>query len=137
MVQSVKMMFDAPSRMAYLAHPKVIRAFVPSQTIGVYILYNEGKPIYVGRSDSCIQTRLCGHELLCKSTHFSWEPCSSPKKAYLLEALWYHKLQMQGQNLNQIHPGKPAGWIGECPFCTTAHETIALQAAGISVGQRY
>lgn len=117
MMLPVEMLFDTPRRTGYLTEPKLLRAVLPSRVIGTYLLLKSSKPIYVGRSDSCLLTRLCNHELLDQATHVVWEPCESAKKAFCLEASWYHCYAKHGMLLNQIHPAKPAGYEKNCPFC--------------------
>lgn len=116
---SAELMFDQPRQLAFVATPSVVRAFVPPDTVGVYMLLRMGVVFYVGRSDSCVQTRLAYHSLLSIATHVAWEPCTSPLHAYRLESAWFHNLRMTPELNNQIHPARPAGASHSCPFCST------------------
>lgn len=119
MSSSAELMFDQPRQFAFVATRSVVRAFVPPDKPGVYMLLRMGVPFYVGRSDSCVQTRLAGHSLLPLATHVAWEPCTSPLHAYRLESAWFHNLRMSTELNNQIHPARPAGERHSCPFCST------------------
>lgn len=111
--------FDQPRQFAFVAVASVVRAFVPPDKPGVYMLLRMGEPFYIGRSDVCIQTRLAGHSLLPLATHVAWEPCKSPLHAYRLESAWFHTLRLTAELTNQIHPARPAGVPNSCPFCST------------------
>ena len=106
------------ARFAFRFMPPIVRALVPRDVVGCYILMVGDKPVYVGRSDTCVQQRLVHHGLLNIATHFSWQPCRSPVAAFNLESSWYHHLQhTDGQQLlNAIHPDSPAGSNLACPF---------------------
>jgi hypothetical protein len=115
-------------RMAFKFVPQLVRALLPRATTGTYILTDGPKPIYVGRSDRCLRTRLAGHPLQQSATHFIWEPCDTAAKAFLLECSWYHSLRLEVPLINQIHPATPAGNNFPCPFCGPNTER-ALQTA--------
>jgi len=118
MLVSAELLFDEPRRLAFLATPSVLRTMVPAGHPGVYMLLQMDIPFYVGRSDSCLQTRLVGHPLLALATHVAWEPCTNPLEAYRLESAWFHTLGVTGLLINQIHPARPAGEKNSCPFCS-------------------
>lgn len=103
-----------PKRLAFRLDPPTIRALIPPHTCGAYILLDGETPIYVGRSDACLRTRLATHNHRGSATHVLWEIARTPKSAYLLEAYWFHR---QDFHLNQIHPACPAGTFATCPFC--------------------
>lgn len=119
MPASAELLFDEPRQLAFLATPAVVRALVPPNRPGVYMLLQMQSPLYVGRSDHCLQTRLAGHPLLSMATHVSWETCGTPQEAYRLESAWFHALGVTAGLLNQIHPARPAGEPNSCPFCST------------------
>lgn len=125
---STSILSDAPFAYAILAKPRLIRAFIEPDTIGAYFLLDISRPIYVGRSDTCLAQRLSTHNHLDKATHIVWEPCLSPVAAYFLEAAWFHLFRDELPILNDIHPAKPEGWTGNCPFCH-AHEEEAFSFA--------
>ncbi len=116
---STELFVDEPRQLAFLATPKVVRALVPAGRPGVYMLLRQDQPFYIGRSDSCLRTRLASHPLLRMATHVTWGPCTTPLEAYRLEAAWFHRLTAGGQPINQIHPARPAGESNSCPFCST------------------
>lgn len=105
------------NRMAFRLIPSVVRALVPGQLIGAYVLTVGPRPVYVGRSDRCLRTRLIGHSLIETATHFFVIPCSCEEEAYRWESALFHWLKNKGASLNQIHPARPASLIVRCPFC--------------------
>jgi len=92
-------------RFAFQFNPKTVRALVPNDVIGVY-LQEEGKGIYVGRSDTYLHTRLAYHPHLRFASYFSYEICRSSYRAFHLELYWFHWLERDApqQFLNCIHP---------------------------------
>lgn len=112
-------------RLAFRLTPSTIRALIPPRTRGTYMLLDRRTPIYVGRSDACLRTRLATHNHRGRATHVLWEVARTPKSAYLLEAYWFHRQDLQ---LNQIHPAYPAGTPTICPFCDPRARS-ALQTA--------
>ncbi len=106
-------------RFAFRFLPKVVRAMIPTEMIGAYLLITNGTPVYIGRSDHCVQSRLSKHPLLGCASHFVWEPCRSSLCAFYLEAFWFHQLQNSFDLLNTIHPARPLGFDHPCPFCNT------------------
>lgn len=103
-------------RIAIPADQAWISELIPRGASGVYLLLRATTPIYVGRSDVCLRSRLIAHGLLPLSSHVVWEPCP-PSAAYELEAFWYHKLSGAPMFLNRIHPAAPSGTKAACPFC--------------------
>lgn len=127
MTKSFLLLLDSPRRVAYAVRTDLLRAVIPPGHAGTYVLLKHDAAMYVGRSDTCVLTRLCQHELLPKVTHVTWEPSSTPERAYRLEAAWFH--QFRGPNLlNQVHPARPTGYKLNCPFCATG-DTVALARA--------
>ena len=119
----VSMHFDDTRRFAFAMRPRLLRSIMPESAVGTYVLLNEHTPIYVGRSDSCVLTRLCSHELAGECTHVVWEPCQSALRAYLLEAEWYHQFLITFALRNKIHPARPWGHEEACPFCNPGDES--------------
>lgn len=104
-------------RFATPAQPQWIRPFIPAGIVGVYMLLAGDEPIYIGRSDTCLRTRLVGHEHLDAASHLVWKTCGSPRHAYHLESYWYDRLQAGSGLLNRVHPARPSGSEEPCPFC--------------------
>lgn len=119
MPSSAELSFDEAWRLAFVATPAVLRALVPANKLGVYMLLRMGVPFYVGRSDNCLQTRLACHPLLPTATHVSWETCATALRAYQLESAWFHTLRLTSELTNRIHPAHRAGEFHSCPFCST------------------
>jgi hypothetical protein len=108
---------SSASRLALRFRPRIVQAVVPARAIGAYLLLLGEHPLYIGRSDRCVRTRLCDHPLLWVATHFVWEPCRDAVAAFLLESLWFHRLAGEPGGLNIVHPSTPAGSGMSCPFC--------------------
>lgn len=110
------------ARLAFRFPPKVVRAMIPSGVIACYVLMAGDRPIYVGRSDGCLQRRLATHDLLGTASHFIWQPCRNPLTAFHLESALYHSLRDSWSHdlLNAIHPDRPQGDTRICPFCVPA-----------------
>lgn len=106
-----------PARMGLRFSAPVIRATVPAQCPGAYCLFRGADPVYVGRSDHCVRTRLSVHPLLGFASHFTWTPTSTPWTAFLNESAWWHALNFKPEVRNQIHPARPVGITRTCPFC--------------------
>jgi hypothetical protein len=132
---------DEIRRVGFRFDPAVIRVTVPSGTIGMYCLLREAMPIYIGRSDHCVLTRLASRPLVDVATHFLWQPSQAPWGAFCLEAYWWHRLIDTPTLRNAIHPARPADEMRDCPFCDsrdreglkrllpwagTAHTTLQL-----------
>lgn len=130
---SVDLVLGEQAVAAYRALPNVVRALVPVDTPGAYVLFNERAPFYVGRSDHCLRERIAGHPLLPRATHVTWTSCSTAIGAYHLESAYFHAWTAHGSLLNRIHPAKPAGVLTECPFCG-AGDCLALR---IALGQNH
>lgn len=122
------LVMDSPRRFGYIANPARLRVTIPAQAVGVYMLLKSSAPFYVGRSDHCLLTRLCGHELLAEATHVVWEPCITVEQAFHMESAWFHILGAVSALSNQIHPARPADYYRNCPFCDT-RDIVALEYA--------
>lgn len=102
--------------------PDVIRAEVIKGIPGVYVLGDveegEFKFKYVGRSDSCLQTRLLTHDYLYEYPYFVFAYVKDAKKAFELESKWWHDCYNNKVSLrNQIHPDSPSNQLLYCPYC--------------------
>lgn len=113
-------------RFAFRLTPSAIRAMVPERCIGVYILFRNDTPIYVGRSDHCLRRRLSTHNHLWEATHVSWEFTPTVQQAYVLEAHLFH--QRRDHLINKIHPASPEGSSTSCPFCVRNTEQALARA---------
>lgn len=131
MVQQIRLFTTSIRRFAFQFSPEVVYTLIPRKIVGTYLLMKHGTPIYVGRSDHCLQKRLSSHPLLTYASHFVWEVCPSPLQAFCLESFWFHGLQNKSQLLNIIHPARPVGFEGLCPFCNTKD----IKALGIALGK--
>lgn len=108
---------EAFSRFAVPAEPAWVRNMIPTGVVGTYVLLRRGRPFYVGRSDHCLVSRLIGHEYLPRASHVVWEICRDPVQAFHREAYLYDDSRRLPGFLNRVHPARPAGHTGECPFC--------------------
>jgi len=126
----VKVVTGSRARLAFRFTPETIRLHIPGQVVGSYLLLAHRHPVYIGRSDTCLRRRLETHPLLGTATHVTWEAASSPDRAFLSEAFWYHELQRDHEVLNLVHPARPAGSDRSCPYCSPGQaERRALQLA--------
>lgn len=105
-------------RTAVPADPAWIRAMLPPGVVGAYILLDGSSPFYVGRSDSCLAGRLVHHEYLAEASHVFWEVCRDSVRAFHCESFWYDRSGGSHRLRNRIHPARPAGHSGGCPFCS-------------------
>lgn len=122
----VTLVHESRARHAYPMRPEIIRGFLPPGYSGAYMLLRAGRPIYVGRSDTCLRLRLASHPHVAKASHVMWEICRDPWQAFVLEAALFHRLQHVPDVLNRVHPGKPAPYTRGCPFCS-AGDVAALR----------
>jgi hypothetical protein len=92
---------------------------VSSNTIGVYWLGKKKKGSfdirYVGRSDSCVKTRLMQHIETDKFTHFSFKSTKTIYEAFRLECMEWHL--RADHTYNKIHPDSPRHLPYVCPYC--------------------
>lgn len=109
---------DRACRLAWPLKRSHVRASIPSGVPGSYILLGcDGAPLYVGRSDGCLRTRLSRHPLADAATHFCATVTATPRQAWLLESYWWHRYQRDGVRLmNQIHPAR-RGILQPCQLC--------------------
>jgi hypothetical protein len=115
-------------RMAFPFDPARLRRLLPKGVVGTYLLFENARVVYVGRSDSCLRRRLTEHNLIGRATHVSWAVCTSEDEAFLQESFWYHRLIEGEEGMNLIHPAAPASKPQHCPFCEP-HTNRALARA--------
>lgn len=118
-------------RIAVPARPAWIRAMLPPNVVGAYVLLNGPTPFYVGRSDSCLANRLLHHEYLPEATHVYWEVCRNPVLAFHCEAFWYDHAGGSGTLRNRVHPARPVGHDGPCPFCSINGDAVRSLFVGL------
>ena len=94
----------------------LVSSIVPTQSPGVYVLSRNGRTAhYVGRSDTCLATRLASSARAEKYTHFWYGFTSSPMQAYHAECELYHSYSPVD---NANHPAVPIGTQWRCPLAT-------------------
>lgn len=108
--------------------PERIRQVVEPDRPGVYALgdvENGGLQVkYIGRSDSCVMTRLLTHNYLYAFSYFFVQYARSPEEAFRLESRWWHSCREAGVPLyNRVHPDAPANSGALCPYCTFAEDS--------------
>jgi hypothetical protein len=123
-------------RVGFRFDPAVVRAMIPASIVGVYCLLVDDIPVYIGRSDHCLVTRLAQHPLVRVATHFIWEPSRERWAAFCLESYWWHRLSEFPDLRNRIHPARPKGIDRPCPFCNPREgEALARLLPWIPVKQ--
>ncbi|MEU3502190.1 GIY-YIG nuclease family protein [Streptomyces hundungensis] len=96
--------------------PTLVRALIPPQRIGTYVLYaDDGRPTYVGRSDTDIRRRLLRHCSDRRGDYFTYDVHHSATSAYMVECALFHLLTPDASN--RIHPARPEGHRVPCTFC--------------------
>lgn len=106
----------------FLFLPEVVRLLVDKGKTGVYalgeVVEDEFLVGYVGRSDTCLQTRLLTHNYLYDFSYFYFQCVETPADAYALEAGMWHACMDYGIPIrNRIHPDSPANAHLKCPYC--------------------
>ncbi len=94
----------------------LIRSLIPSGVSGAYVLIKNGLPFYVGRSDTCLMSRLCSHNYMFEATHVYWEVCGTVVRSYHQECYWYTVFLEKYSLKNKIKPARPIGVEKESPF---------------------
>ena len=113
------------NKQVYLFLPESIRKFVLPGKCGVYVLGEmiDGEFVvkYVGRSDSCLRTRLLTHNYLYSYSYFYFLYMDSPEDAFRLESQWWHAcVDFDIPIINKIHPDSPVNAGLVCPYCQFA-----------------
>ncbi len=99
--------------------PWLVRALIPPQRIGTYILYTAaGRPTYIGRSDTDIRRRLLRHCTDRHGDYFTYDVHPSVAGAYDVECALFHLLAPHVSN--RIHPDRPDFHPTPCAFCLPA-----------------
>lgn len=109
----------------FLFLPEVIRLVVKKGKAGVYalgdVVDDEFSVGYVGRSDTCLQTRLLSHNYLYDFSYFYFQYVETPAEAYAQEAgLWHACVDYGIPIRNRIHPDSPVNAHLKCPYCQSA-----------------
>lgn len=108
-------------RRLYRLHPWLVRALIPPDRVGSYILYRAAFPIYVGRSDTDLRRRLLQHAEAGTAEYFSYDVHPSPSHAHRAECSLFHAAD--GPLTNCIHPDAPDYLDIQCSFCSASlHE---------------
>lgn len=115
MSRQVEFLREDPSLLAFPFRKAVVEASIPLSVPGAYLLLHGPSPVYIGRSDQCLQTRLARHPLQGSATHVIWNVCRTPAHAFLLESAWFHRVAPF--SWNHIHPARPAQSGLACPYC--------------------
>jgi hypothetical protein len=102
--------------------PSVIRLVVAPGQPGAYALGNDRHGFvagYVGRSDTCLRSRLANHNHLYAFEYFVFRYSDGPEEAFAAECELYHVYRQLGVPLrNQVHPALPATSADRrCPYC--------------------
>jgi hypothetical protein len=117
---------------AYLIDQPILAAKIPPRSRGAYVLGKyvggEFSPLYVGRSDSCLLTRILTHNYRNLATHVAWRIRSSQRDAFHQECALYHTYEEEPWFLNKVHPASPKGSGLICPFCSYSIEEIDVFA---------
>lgn len=107
----------------YRLQPWLVRALIPPDQLGSYILYRAGAPIYVGRSDTDLRRRLLQHAAAGTSEYFRYDVHPSASHAFRAECSLYHALD--APLTNRIHPDAPDYLDVDCAFCTISlHDVL-------------
>lgn len=112
----------------------LVRALIPEGLPGTYVLWDEDKPRYVGRSDTNLRRRLLEHSLNWPGAYFTFDVAHGAGFAFDMECSLFHALS--DQTVNRNHPQRPT-LESDCPFCaaTVKRITGARLAAPGSVVQ--
>lgn len=115
---------------AYQLTRERVRDVVPAGQPGFYrlghVINNKFHTVYVGRSDSCLRTRLCKHPKIEWYDHFRARTVATVEQAFELECLHYH---LEGDNVsNRIHPAQPDDSNVSCPYCQFERSIAELKA---------
>jgi hypothetical protein len=120
--------------------PEMVAQTVPAGKPGAYML---GFPeygvlgfrtVYIGRSDTCLRTRLAKHEKLPSASHFRAIVCETVRQAFHMECYLWHATEGHAAILNLVHPASPRLTQISCPYCETADQVFTNY--GIRKGTR-
>lgn len=101
--------------------PRVVRKVVAPGKPGAYALGDDHRGFtvrYVGRSDTCLRTRLLTHNHLYGFEYCAFQCSATVEDAFAVECELYHvHLQLGIALKNQLHPASPR-WTGaSCRYC--------------------
>ena len=116
----------------HLFLPSVIHQVVAPGHSGAYVLGDDRGGFiagYIGRSDTCLQTRLLKHNHRYEFEYFIFRYATSAKEAYYLECQFWHSSLEQEDLLNCRHPGVPLRSHLFCPYCHFANHVTKLFAS--------
>jgi hypothetical protein len=103
--------------------PRVVREVVAPGFAGAYVLGNDHdgfKVGYVGRSDTCLRSRLLAHSYLCAFEYFIFLFVDHVAAAFYAECELYHAYRQLNTVLaNRLHPAAPSADVG-CRYCAFA-----------------
>ncbi|MFE3455966.1 GIY-YIG nuclease family protein [Nocardiopsis aegyptia] len=95
--------------------PWVVRAMIPDHYIGTYVLFHHGQEHYIGRSDTCLRTRLLRHCTTAHAEYFAYDIHTTSEQAFSMECSLYHT--HRSSLINVRHPDRPDYQNSVCPFC--------------------
>ncbi|MFF8591986.1 GIY-YIG nuclease family protein [Streptomyces sp. NPDC015220] len=95
--------------------PWIVRAMIPDQLIGTYVLFQNGTEHYIGRSDTCLRRRLLTHCTTAHGEYFTYDVHPTPELAFAMECSLFHTYR-HGL-VNVLHPDRPDYQSPKCPFC--------------------
>ena len=110
--------------------PHIVRDVVVPGKPGTYVLGNDKNgfvPGYIGRSETCLQTRLATHNKLYEFDYFLFRYAENTVDAFFQECEFWHACQELVMS-NRIHPAAPHGSCLECPFCHFARNVGLMLA---------
>ena len=106
---------------AYKLDKANIQNMVPESKPGTYslgeVLDNKFYVLYVGRSDSCLKTRLLQHAQSGEFNFFRFRVSRTKKNAYKKECIAFH---VHNGAKNKIHPAHNGSC--NCPICSCVEE---------------
>lgn len=114
-----------PGERSYRLLPWLVRALVPPNVIGSYLLLDGRAPTYAGRSDTDLRRRLVEHSADPRARYFAFAVHATVAQAFAAECAAFHALR--GATRNLIHPALPTGQRAGCPFCARAR--LGVRAA--------
>ena len=81
--------------------------------LGVYVFKRNGRPAYVGRSDTDVEGRMAkSFRQGSYDLTMTWYETTSARQAYLMECRLFHR---HTPSDNEKHPAVPAGANWRCP----------------------
>lgn len=106
----------------YALKPWLIRALIPEDVMGIYVLWSPSGPVYVGRSDTSLRRRLLEHARAWPDISFTYDVAFSAEDAYAMECSLFHALGEHTSNVD--HPQRVDADDPACLFCIETVETV-------------